>query len=439
MSTKNDSHFSRRKFMGASLLSATGLSLWPHLNFAKSKDQLSTLPASSKVRLGFIGMGRQSYGIMKGMMSIPQVEIIAGCDVYGIKRERFQHAVGEHYGKNPIEIPVYEKYQDLLSREDIDAVVIATPDFWHALIAIDACRAKKDVYLEKPLTFTIKEGQALVKAVRDNGTVLAVGSQQRSETNFQYAVRLVQKGHIGKIKKVMVNVGQPESPKPYDLPKETVPADLNWKLWLGPIKPVHYNHELDPPISINPAKNEDLWGAWRWYEETGGGLMTDWGAHMFDIAQWGISMDRNGPVEVIPAMGNSPLTFKYENGIVMTTEPFDGDTRGIKFIGEKGWIQVSRGGFKASDPNLVVPEDEERLIQAPPHYIDFIESVIRRKDPIATVEIGHSTCTVCSLGNIANKLQRTLKWDPIQQVFIGDEEAMGMLHYNYENGYELKT
>lgn len=439
MQKKNPSQSSRRKFLGASALSAAGFSLLPHLSFATSPKPVGTLAAGSKVRLGFIGLGRQSYGILHGMMNIPQVEVIAGCDVYGVKRQRFQQAVSKRYGKSPDQIPVYEKYQDLIARDDVDAVVIATPDFWHALIAIDACHAKKDVYLEKPLTYTIKEGQALVKAVRDNSVVLAVGSQQRSETNFQYAVRMVQKGHIGKITQVKANVGQPTSPKPYDLPQEQIPEDLNWDLWLGPIKPVAYNHELNPPISVSPEKNEDIWGAWRWYWETGGGLMTDWGAHMFDIGQWGIGMDRHGPVEISPETATSPLTFRYENGIVMTAEPFDGDTRGVRFIGENGWIQVSRGGFKSSDPSLAVPEQEKSLVEAPAHYVDFIESVVRRKDPIAPVEIGHSTCTVCTLGNIANKLQRKLKWDPANQTFPKDKEAAKLLHYNYENGYRLKS
>ena len=439
MRKKDATNFSRRKFMGTSLLSAAGLSILPQFNFAQSLSKMPMSMGPSKVRLGFIGMGRQSIGILRGMIGIPHVEVVAGCDVYGVKRTRFQRVVGEHYGKSPESIPVYEKYQDLLKRDDIDAVVIATPDFWHAMIAIDACHAKKDIYLEKPLTFTIKEGQALVKAVRDNGIVLAVGSQQRSETNFQYAVRMVQKGHIGKIVQVKANVGQPESPIPYDLPKEEVPSDLNWKLWLGPIKPIHYNSELNPPITIEPEQNEQIWGAWRWYEETGGGLMTDWGAHMFDIAQWGINMDKNGPSEIIPQKEGKPLTFKYANGIVMTAEPFDGDTRGVRFIGKKGWIQVSRGGFKSSDPNLKVPETEENISEGPAHYVDFIQSVIRRKDPIVHVEIGHSTCTVCTLGNIANKLGRTLHWDPIKQEFLDDEEAMEMLHYDYENGYQLKT
>ncbi|GGF27833.1 Gfo/Idh/MocA family protein [Echinicola rosea] len=437
MKKKNKTGLSRRKFMGASALSAAGLSFLPHFGIGKPQALTNSPLGISTVRLGFIGLGRQSHGIMNGMMNIPHVEITAGCDVYGVKRERFQHTVSSRYGKQPSEVPVYENYQELLQRDDVDAVVIATPDFWHALIAIDACKAKKDIYLEKPLTYTIKEGQALVKAVRDHSIVLAVGSQQRSENNFQYAVRMVQKGHIGKVHHVKANVGQPTSPKPFDLSKEPIPSDLNWDLWLGPIKPVPYNHELNPPISLNPPENESIWGAWRWYWETGGGLMTDWGAHMFDIAQWGIGMDRYGPVEIAPEKDNHPLTFTYENGIVMTAEPFDGDTRGVRFIGDKGWIQVSRGGFKSSIPELTVPEAEKSTVNAHPHYMDFIESVIRRKDPIAPVEIGHSTCTVCTLGNISNKLGRKLQWNPALQTFEQDAEAEAMLHYDYENGYSL--
>ncbi len=157
---------------------------------------------------------------------------------------------------------VYERYADLIARDDIDAVVIATPDHAHAFMAIEACKAKKDVYLEKPLTFTIKEGQALTKAVRDNGVILAVGSQQRSDANFQHAVKMVQDGKLGKIERINAYVGAP--PVPYDLPEEAVPADLNWPLWLGPSEYVHYNAQLNPPISINPDQNEQFWGAWRW-------------------------------------------------------------------------------------------------------------------------------------------------------------------------------
>jgi len=438
---KNKNSFSRRKFLSTSMLSALGLSFIPTLGWADMTSSLPLTPRDHhKIRLGFIGVGQQAMGILNGMMKIPNVEVLACADVYEIKRERFEQRVNQYNQENnrSTKVDSYADYKDLLAREDIDAVVIASPDHWHALMAIDSCKAGKDIYLEKPLTLTIKEGQELVKAVRRNNIVLAVGSQQRSEANFQHAVRMVQKGKIGKVKQIFVHVGQPASPKPYDLPPQEVPEGLDWNAWIGPIQKIHYNEQLNPPISLNPEKREQFWAAWRWFEETGGGLMTDWGAHMFDIAQWGIGMDRNGPNLVIPATESSPLTFQYANGVEMISAPFDGETRGVKFVGENGWIQVSRGNFSASDETLTAfPKEEKREYSA--HYGDFIESIVKRKDPIVPVEIGHSTLVVCTLGNIANELKRPLAWDPKTENFINDNEASAKLHYDYQNGYKLTT
>lgn len=185
-------------------------------------------------------------------------------------------------------------------------------------------------------------------------------------------------------------------------------------------------------------------GAWRWYKETGGGLTTDWGAHMFDIAQWAIGMDRNGPIEIIPAgyQDTEYLTFIYPNGVTVTEEPFDKkETRGCKFVGENGWIEISRSHYEASDDSLypLIAEGEDlRGGGGTAHHIDFIESVRRRKDPIAPVEIGHSTCTTCNLGNIAYDLGRPLKWDPVNEKFASpDPEAEKQLHRTYRPGYRL--
>lgn len=437
---KSNSQFSRRKFLGTSLLGAAGLSFLPGLSSAKNQNH-SAFEDIHQIRLGFIGVGRQAMGILNGMMRIPGVEVLACADVYDIKRERFKlrvNKISAELGKPSPKIDTYSEYKDLLARPDIDAVVIASPDHWHALMAIDACNAGKDVYLEKPLTLTIKEGQELIKAVRKNGTVLAVGSQQRSDLNFQHAARMVLRGKIGKVEKVLVHVGQPEHPKPYDLEKQDIPAGLDWKAWLGPLPEMHFNEQLNPSISLNPEENEKLWGAWRWYRETGGGYMTDWGAHMFDIAQWGLGMDRSGPVKVIPGTANNPLTYQYGNGVEMVVGPFDEGRQGVKFIGDKGWIKVSRGNFESSDESLK-PTMERPNLGYPPHYWDFIDSVIKRKDPIVPVEVGHSTCVICTIGNIANELGRTLDWDPVNQTFPNDWEAKARLHYNYENGYQLKS
>ena len=431
--------WSRRQFINSGFAGIAGMMILPKI---ASSNKLS---AVEDIRLGFIGMGQQSMYLLNGFLQIPGVKVIAGCDVYGVKRKRFEKRVAAFYKKagKEAKVDTYEKFQDLLNRTDIDAVVIAVPDHSHAMIAIAACKAGKDVYLEKPMTFTIKEGQELKKAVRQYTRILAIGSQQRSDPGFQHAVNLVQTGALGKISKVNAYVGVP--PKPYDLPAEPIPADLNWDLWLGSLpETIHYNSQLDPPISIDPEKNEQFWGAWRWYKETGGGFTTDWGAHMFDIAQWGLGMDRNGPVEASPiGDGTEFMTFKYASGVVMTSEPFDRNkTKGVKFWGDKGWIEVAREYFKASDPKF--NPDKKDASNGPyetkiPHQLNFIESVRSRKDPVVPVEIGHSSCTVCNLGNIACTLKRTVKWNPATETFIDDTDraATKLLNYEYRKGWKL--
>jgi predicted dehydrogenase len=423
--------FSRRQFLGSSLLGAAGLTLLPGLSFA-------AVAPGDQITLGVIGCGRRAISLIQSFIKIPGVQIVAGSDVYGVKRERFEQLVNKHYAseKKKPKVKTYEHYHDLLSRKDIDAVVIATPDHWHALMAIDACKAGKDVYLEKPLTFTIKEGQELVKAVRQHKRILAVGSQQRSMTGFQHAARLVREGKIGQLERINAHVGAP--PKPFDLPSQTVPAGLNWELWLGPSPYVPFNHELNPPISLNPPTGEKIWGGWRWYKELGGGFTTDWGAHMFDIAQWALDKDNSGPVEAIPAgyQDYDYLTYRYDNGVIMTERPWDEPkSKGIKFWGSDGWIEVTRSFFRASEPSLNLPEKRERSSLT--HEADFIEALRSRREPLVPVEVGHRTGTVCSLGNIAYDLKRPVRWNPMTETFVNDPEADKHLHRPYREGYTL--
>ncbi len=442
MSENQTKKLNRRSFFGTSMMGATGVALMPGI-----VTSCQTKPSEPKadVRLGFIGMGRQSMFLMNGFIQIPGVEVVAGCDVYGIKRKRFEKRVAAYYAKSgkKSNVVTYEKFEDLLKNPDVNAVVIAVPDHSHARIAIAALKAGKEVYLEKPMTFTIREGQELVKCVRENNRILGVGSMQRSDANFQYAINLVHTGAIGEIEKVNAYVGAP--PKPYDLPEQPLPADLNWDLWLGslPAK-IHFNNELDPPIKLDPEEDEKIWGAWRWYTEMGGGFTTDWGAHMFDIAQWGLKMDKNGPVEISPiGDGTEYMTFKYANGVVMTSEPFDEKkTKGVKFWGKNGWIEVARGYFNASDAKLMPAKKEEvkgSYETSIPHQVNFVEAVRGHKDPAVPVEVGHSSCTVCTLGNIACQLKRTIKWDPSKQLFVDDTDgaATKMMHYEYRQGYTL--
>lgn len=438
---------SRRKFIKSATFGAAGVVMFPQFLASCKQNKSSSNGAADDgiIRIGFIGLGQQAMYLLNGFIGIPDIQIVAGSDVYGVKRERFKKRVNDYYTENDqqVETELFENYQDLLAREDIDAVVIASPDHWHAHMAIDACKSKKNIYLEKPLTFTIQEGQLLSKAVRDNDVILAVGSQQRSDTNFQHAVKMVQEGKIGKIERINAYVGAP--PTPYDLPEEPVPSDLNWPLWLGPSEFVHYNSQLNPPISLDPEQNEQIWGAWRWYKELGGGYTTDWGAHMFDIVQWALEMDESGPVEIIPAGFEDTefLTFKYANGTVVTEEPFnEQQTKGVKFWGDNGWIEISRGHYLASDDSLLPPKTEttEGAYETQiPHLQNFVDAMKTNTDPIVPVEIGHRSCTVCTLGNIAYDLGRPIKWDPKTEKFVDDAEADSnrLYHKSYSEGYKL--
>jgi len=429
---------SRRDFIKTGFAGAMGLTLFPAIKSCRPS-------VNDTIRLGIIGLGRQAVFLVNGFHRIPGMKIVAGCDVYGVKRERFRRQVEKHQREQNqrVEVDAYLDYKDILLRKDIDAVVISTPDHWHALQTIDACRAGKDIYLEKPLTFTIKEGIRVVEEVRKNNLILAVGSQQRSDPNFQHAVKMVQDGRLGKLNRIQAWVGGP--PTPYDLPKETIPDDLDWEKWLGPSPYVHYNHELNPPISLDPLVNEQLWGAWRWYKELGGGFLTDWGTHHFDIAQWAIGKEKSGPSRIIPAgyQGHEYITFVYEDGLEMANQPYNEEKeRGIKFWGENGWLEVSRRNFNASDDQFLPPEPDDADADVPyemgtAHLIDFVESLRTRREPIAPVEAGHRSCTVGTLGNIASFLERPVEWDPENERFINDPEAERYFHREYRQGYVL--
>lgn len=437
MEKKEGNGLNRRRFLGLSALGLTGLTILPSWKMPDG----TTIAPSDRVVLGFIGLGQQGCSDFNSFTGCPGVQVVAGCDVDAIKRERFKMRVeGWQKSKNVAQrCDMYEFYEDLLDRKDIDAVSIATPDHWHALNTINACKAGKDVFVQKPLAFTICEGLAMVKAVRDNNRVLQIGSQQRSGKEFQTAIALVRSGAIGHIETIFSKVGDP--PKPLNLPEMPIPASLNWNQWMGPLNDpkVHYHSDLCPPISLNPVENEKFWAAWRYYRETGNGYTADWGAHMFDISQAAIGMDGSGPCEYIPKGYNGAkyLTMKYQNGIIMTEQDYRKEGgQGICFNGTKGWLKVARGYIECSDKSLL--EKEQKKIDAgqyevsSPHMQNFIDAVRSRKNPIAPVEVGCSTNTLCCLANIATELQRPVKWDPATLSFGDDTEAANHRLYNYK-------
>ena len=438
MKKQNSSEkLTRRQFLGYSALGLAGLTILPSWTMANGVR----IAPSDRVVLGFIGLGRQGCSDFHSFSSCAGVQVVAGCDVHALKRERFKR-ITEAWQKKlnvPQRCDMYEFYEDMLNRKDIDAVSIATPDHWHALTLIHACQSGKDVYVQKPLAYTITEGWEMVKAAQCNKTVVQVGSQQRSSREFQQAIELVRKGAIGHIETIYSKVGDP--PTPLDLPEMPVPAGLNWNIWLGPLNDpkIHYHPDLCPPISLNPDVEEKLWGAWRWYSETGNGYTADWGAHMFDIAQAAIGMDGSAPSEYIPKGYNGAeyLTMKYQNGIVMTEQPFRKEGgNGISFNGTKGWIKVARGFIECSDPSLLGKEErkvgEGEYEVSSPHMQNFVDCVRSRKKPIASIEVGCSTNTLCCLANIATELKRPVKWDPATSSFGDDTEAASHRLFNYE-------
>lgn len=436
---------SRRDFLGLSALGLAGFTILPSWSMGGVR-----VAPSDRVVLGFIGLGRQGLSDFTSFSTCPGVQVAACCDVDSIKRERFARRVKAWQKELGVtqRCDGYEFYEEMLERKDIDAIEVATPDHWHALATIHSCQAGKDVYCQKPLAYTISEGLSMVKAVRDNKRVLQVGSQQRSSKEFQKAIELVRSGAIGHIEKIYSRVGAP--PKPYDLPEMPVPDSLNFNQWMGPLNDpkIHYHEDICPPVSLDPQKDEHCWGAWRWYQEMGNGFTSDWGAHMFDIGQAAIGMDGSGPVEFIPAgyNGQKYAAMVYANGIVMTEQPYredDENAQGLKFIGDKGWLKVARGYIECSDPSLLKTEKKkvgagEYEVSAP-HMQNFIDCVRSRENPIAPVEVGCSTNTLCCLSNIARELNRPVKWNPATLSFEGDKEAAAhrLYWYQYRNPYTL--
>lgn len=414
---------SRRKFIGNTVSAALSFSIVPR--FVLGGDQF-TAP-SDKITLGYVGLGKLTNNtLVPRFLEIPEVQILAGADVDSLKMKRFVDQVNAFYSEKKENTyqgcDGYGDFREVIARPDIDAVIVVTPDHWHAIPTIQAAKSGKDIYCEKPLSHSIAEGKAMVKAVKGNMRVLQTGSMQRSWHDFRKACELVRNGYIGEIKKIKVSVGGP--PKPCDLPAQPVPSYLDWPNWIGLAEMRPYNEVLSPPIE------QTHFPRWRDYEEFGGGGMADWGAHMFDIAQWALGMDRSGPVSVTPPNGNNPefLTYKYENGVIMTHEDF-GKGHAVHFEGTEGTIEVSRSFFNTTPENLKTVEikPSEHLYVSDNHYQNFIDSVRSRKQPVADVETGHRTASVCYIGNIAYKLNRPLNWDPQKEQFVNDEEANQMM------------
>jgi predicted dehydrogenase len=418
----NHRSFTRRDFLKASsVLAASAPFLLPARLWAAEGG---TAP-SGKIVMGFIGMGTQARGLLGGFLPSDEVQVVAICDVDTTRREAAKKRVEEHYSKKTNTdfkgCTTYGDFRELLNRTDINAVCIATPDHWHAVTATMACAKGKDVYCEKPLSLTIAEARAMVNAARQNNRVFQTGSMQRSSGEFLKACELVRNGAIGKVKEVYISVGGPS--KWCDLPEEQVEPGLDWDMWLGPAPKRPYHHELSPRGVHQHFPN------WRNYREYSGGMMTDWGAHHFDIAQWGLGTDDSGPVKITPPDGKDVkrLTYEYADGTLMYHGGLKDYNFGVVFVGEKGKICVDRGRFKAEPEEIAANYKANtlpiKLYKSGNHLVDFLKCVRSRQRPICDVEVGARSVTVCHLGNLAYWNKRALKWDPKTERFVGDDEA----------------
>ncbi len=431
---KIKNNITRRSFLKSAAVTIAAPAILPSRVFGR-------LAPSDTLQMGCIGLGRQGQGDMQELIYRGLevgARVVAVCDVDRHRMEDAQWLAEKIYAQELDKgsykgCATYHDFRELLSRDDIDGVLIVTPDHWHAAHAITAANAGKDIYLEKPMTHTIAEGRMLVQAVRKKGRILQVGSQQRSSTYFLLACELVRNQRIGKLH--TIKVWLPEDQGTGDPTPAPVPKNLDYEFWLGPAPTAPFAEDR-----VHPQRNYSRPG-WLQIEQYCRGMITGWGSHMNDIAQWGNGTEDTGPVEVeakasFPDRGlfDVHTTYssqaKFANGVRLIQET--GEPAGVRFEGDKGWIFVQRGAIEASDREILrqkARDDEIKLTQSSNHMKNFLECMRSRKDPVAPVEVGHRSNSVCVITHIAMKLGRKLKWDPEAERFIGDEEANRWLDY----------
>lgn len=381
---------------------------------------------SDRLTVGFIGVGTMGRGHLGSFLGMKDIEVVAVCDVVQDRTDNAAAMVANHpnYKSNGKQALKFLDYRKLLELRNLDAVVIATPDHWHALQAVHAAQAEKHIYCEKPLTRTIGEGRKVVQEVEKSGIVFQTGSQQRSEFggHFRNAVERVRNGLIGKLQVIRIGVGVPAIA--CNLPAQDTPPGTDWDRWVGPAAFRPYHSDLCP------KGVHGHFPAWRSYREYAGGGLADMGAHHFDIAQWALDMDQSGPVRVVPPKdpkATTGLKFVYANGLEM----IHGGEADCVFVGEKGTIRASRAKIEADHPTILsepLPEGGFRVYPSNNHRRNWVDCIRQKKTCICPAETGHRSASVCHLGNIGYRLGRELTWDPAKEVFSGDEEALALVN-----------
>lgn len=404
---------------------------------------------SNKINIGQIGCGRIARDHdLPGTWRHDVARIVAVSDVDSKRMADGKKLVEDYYtkmlGENYMDVKQYGDYREMLLNKDIDAVIISTPDHWHAQPAMEAALAGKHIYLQKPTSLTIKEGRQLVEVVNKTGVVLQLGTQQRSSEQFRIAAELVRNGRIGKLH--TVRIGLPGDPSGPDAPPMPVPSNLNFEMWLGSTPEIPYTE-----IGVHPQNDYSRPG-WLRHENYGAGMITGWGQHHFDSAAWGMDTELTGPryIEAVAEFprsgfwnvhGDFMVKAEYDNGVVMFTS--GGYPNGIRYEGTEGWIWVSRGNYvasssdpvvasksakalDASDPKILtsqIGENEIRLTRSDEHHGNWLDAIQGKTELLSPVEIGHRACSVCLISHIAMKMGRKLAWDPVKEEFINDPEA----------------
>lgn len=419
----------RRRFIQQSAGLAAAMAA-PTLIPSSALGKAGSVAPSDRVTMGFIGTGGQGNHDMRNFLEKKGAQVVAICDVDQKNRHRALASIRNSYG-NVDGILEFSDFRELLARSDIDAVCQATPDHWHALINVAAARAGKDIYAEKPLSYTISEGRAIVDAVEKHGVIFQTGSQQRSEWNFRFACELVRNNYIGNVKNVTVWLpyGNGGTPSPH--PITPVPDGFDYNMWLGPA----------PLAPYTPGRCH---GHFRWVTDYSSGQLTDWAGHHCDIAQWGMNTEHTSPVEIqgegiFPDPVASPLyntaysyrfTCDYKEGFRMTVESAERNPRGqflgTLFEGSEGWVYVRRGFLDAHPKSLLrqsLSPKELRLYQSDDHFQNFLNCVKTRQKTVAPADVAHRSITIAHLGTIAMKTGRKIIYDPQRETFQNDVEA----------------
>ena len=393
---------------------------------------------SERINVGAIGVGRMGNGDLGESLGFKQVQVVAVCDVDANRVKAAKERVEKHYANRNSAggyrgCTAYGDFRELIARDDIDMVQIATPDHWHALPAIEAAKAGKDIFMQKPMSLTIEDGRAVSDAVRRYGRIFQVGSQQRSDSRFRQACELVRNGRIGELKTVKVGFGTDPGTDP--TPPMPVPDALDYDFWLGPAPWAPYTEKR-----VHPQKGFGRPG-WLRIADYGAGMITGWGSHHNDIAQWGMGTEYTGPVEIEAEAefpkdglwdvhGKFNITYKYANGVTVTCADNSKNKQGILFGGTAGWVYVKRGQIDANPKSLLdstIKPSEIHLYKSTSHKGNLFECIKSRKETIAPAEVAHRSCSVCLLGDIAMHLGRKLKWDPKREQFVNDADASKLL------------